>query len=73
MENTYIVLLKPDVNKTAYPRWLRSRLSTDSRIMYDYSILNAFAAHLDDQRLEIVRASQGMLRIESAVADHAGL
>nr|BAC57455.1 serine proteinase [Grifola frondosa]BAC57966.1 serine proteinase [Grifola frondosa] len=58
-DSSYIVRLKPGVDKSVHLTWLRERLSRNSEITHDYTsgFLNAFAGKFDEETLNFLRAS----------------
>ncbi|OBZ73261.1 Proteinase R [Grifola frondosa] len=58
-DSSYIVRLKPGVDKSLHLTWLRERLSRNSEITHDYAsgFLNAFAGKFDEETLNMLRAS----------------
>ncbi|OBZ72820.1 Proteinase R [Grifola frondosa] len=58
-DSSYIVRLKPGVDKSLHLTWLRERLSRNSEITHDYTsgFLNAFAGKFDEETLNLLRAS----------------
>ncbi|TBU26394.1 hypothetical protein BD311DRAFT_762557 [Dichomitus squalens] len=63
-DSSYIVALKDGVDKEAHLKWLRERLSEQSRIENDYSFLNSYSGIFDDETLAVIRASPDVSRIE---------
>ncbi|OBZ73258.1 hypothetical protein A0H81_06727 [Grifola frondosa] len=58
-DSSYIVRLKPGVDKSVHLTWLRERLGRNSEITHDYNagFLNAFAGKFDEETLNFLRAS----------------
>ncbi|KAI0374049.1 serine proteinase [Pilatotrama ljubarskyi] len=71
-EGSYIVLLKPSVDKAAFLAWLKQLLTGNSVITHDYpaDFSNSFAGLFDEESLALLRSSADVERIsEDAVSD----
>ncbi|KAI0374048.1 subtilisin-like protein [Pilatotrama ljubarskyi] len=64
-EGSYIVLLKPSVDKAAFLAWLKQQLTGNSVITHDYpaDFSNSFAGLFDEESLGLLRSSADVERI----------
>ncbi|OBZ71070.1 hypothetical protein A0H81_08992 [Grifola frondosa] len=69
-DSSYIVRLKPGVDKSVHLTWLRERLGRNSEITHDYNagFLNAFAGKFDEETLNFLRASPDVENISEVLS-----
>lgn len=62
--SSYIVQLKDEADKSAHLEWLRGRLTGESKITNEYSIIKAYSGTFDEETLTEIRRSKDVKRIE---------
>lgn len=63
-ESSYIVFLKPNVDRAGHIRWLQTRLSSGSKIDAEIKALNGYVGTFEDTTLRHIRGSRDVERIE---------